>query len=67
MPRNPVQFQNSLSEPQFYENYGSEKKCLEVLESLRRPNGFVCPECFNAAVSAGCSHSTALAEVAVRQ
>ncbi len=45
MPRNLVQFQKGLSEPQFYAQYGTEQLCLESLESLRWPQGFVCPEC----------------------
>ena len=45
MARNAVQFQKGLSEPAFLAAYGTEEKCLAVVEDLRWPNGFRCPEC----------------------
>jgi len=45
MARNSVQFQKGLSEPAFQEAYGSEAQCLLALETLRWPDGFVCPRC----------------------
>lgn len=45
MSRNPIQFQKGLSEPQFYEQYGSEQQCITALEAPRWPQGFICPEC----------------------
>ncbi len=45
MARNKIQFQKGLSETEFYTQYGTEKQCLDALEQLRWPNGFVCPAC----------------------
>ena len=45
MARNAIQFQKGLSEVAFQENYGTEAQCETVLETMRWPDGFVCPEC----------------------
>lgn len=45
MKRNKIQFQKGLSEPEFLARYGTETQCAEIIESMRWPNGFVCPEC----------------------
>ena len=45
MARNAIQFQKGLSEVAFQESYGTESQCETVLETMRWPNGFVCPEC----------------------
>ena len=34
-----------LSETQFREAYGTEAQCRAVVEKLRWPRGFVCPDC----------------------
>ena len=45
MARNKIQFQKGLSEVAFQERYGTEAQCQAVLEAMRWPKGFVCPEC----------------------
>lgn len=45
MARNSVQFQKSMSEPQFQQLYGTEEQCEEALRQWRWPDGFVCPRC----------------------
>lgn len=45
MPRNKVQFQKGLSEPEFDRQFGSEEACREHLIAWRWPQGFVCPQC----------------------
>ena len=45
MPRNKVQFQKGLSEPDFGRLYGDEERCREQLIAWRWPQGFVCPQC----------------------
>lgn len=45
MARNRIQFQKGLSEPEFNTQYGQEAQCTEALETLRWPQGFVCPGC----------------------
>ena len=45
MARNAIQFQKGLSEVSFQENYGTEAQCETVLETMRWPHGFICPEC----------------------
>jgi transposase-like protein len=45
MPRNNVQFQKGLSEPEFDRRFGKEDQCREHLISWRWPKGFVCPQC----------------------
>ena len=49
MPRNTVQFQKGLSEPEFQRLYGTEEKCRAVLFAWRWPDGFECPACGGAA------------------
>lgn len=51
MAMNRVQFQAGLSLPAFLKRYGSECQCEQALETLRWPQGFVCPGC------AGTAHS----------
>ncbi|MGQ7848840.1 IS1595 family transposase [Granulosicoccus sp. 3-233] len=45
MPRNKIQFQKGLSEPEFERLYGREEACFRALHELRWPDGFVCPSC----------------------
>ena len=45
MARNPVQFQRGLSVSEFQSRYGTEEQCHAALVGMRRPNGFVCPQC----------------------
>ena len=45
MAMNRIQFQPSLSLPQFIELYGTEEKCEAALEQARWPDGFRCPRC----------------------
>lgn len=45
MARNAIQFQKGLSEPSFQQRYGTEEQCVEALQTLRWPKGFVCPTC----------------------
>jgi ribosomal protein L37AE/L43A len=49
MTINRVQFQPGLSMPEFMELYGTEPLCRAALESVRWPNGFVCPDCSGSA------------------
>ena len=45
MPRNRVQFQKGLSEPEFERRYGTEEQCRAAVVASRWPDGFVCPAC----------------------
>ena len=45
MSINYVQFQKGLSTAEFFERYGSEAQCHAAPVALRRPEGFVCPDC----------------------
>lgn len=45
MAQNRIQFQKSLSLPQFLEQYGSEAQCAAALEKMRWPGGYICPYC----------------------
>lgn len=45
MSRNRVQFQKSLSEPEFEALYGTEALCIKAVVAARWPKGFVCPRC----------------------
>ena len=45
MPINKIQFQPGLSLPAFFGRFGTEAQCEAVLEQVRWPNGFVCPDC----------------------
>jgi len=45
MAQNRIQFQKSLSLPEFLDKYGSEAQCAAALEKLRWPQGYVCPCC----------------------
>jgi len=45
MPMNRVQFQPSLSLPEFVRRNGSQAACEHALRDARWPTGFVCPRC----------------------
>lgn len=45
MAQNRIQFQKSLSLPEFLAKYGSEAQCAAALEKMRWPEGYVCPYC----------------------
>lgn len=45
MRKNEIQMQPGLSLSQFFDKYGTEQKCEEVLEKSRWPEGFHCPDC----------------------
>ncbi len=45
MAMNKVQFQKSLSWPEFYNNFGTEEQCFQAAFKQKWPSGFVCPEC----------------------
>jgi transposase-like protein len=45
MAQNRIQFQKSLSLPDFLHSYGTEAQCSQALERMRWPQGFVCPNC----------------------
>lgn len=36
---------HNLSLPEFFERYGTEEQCRKHFESIKCPNGFVCPVC----------------------
>ena len=45
MSMNRVQFQQGLSMPEFFQQYGTEAQCELALEKERWPQGFRCPRC----------------------
>ena len=45
MAMNKVQFQRGLSMVEFFDLYGTQEKCEEVVREWRWPRGFVCPSC----------------------
>ena len=45
MAMNKVQLQPGLSMLEFFDLYGSQEQCEEVLRESRWPQGFVCPAC----------------------
>lgn len=52
MPMNRIQFQDGLSLPAFYAQFGTEAQCEAALERARWPQGFRCPRCGEARHSA---------------
>lgn len=47
MAMNKVQFQKSLSWPEFYERFGTDEQCFQFAFKQKWPAGFECPECSN--------------------
>lgn len=45
MKMNRIQFQKGLSLNQFLTQYGDEQQCESAIESVRWPQGFICPKC----------------------
>jgi len=45
MATNKLQFQAGLSMLEFFDLYGTQDKCEEVVRQWRWPQGFVCPSC----------------------
>ena len=45
MAQNAVQYQQGLPMREFFERYGSQQQCEELVRSWRWPDGFVCPRC----------------------
>jgi len=47
MGMNKIQFQKSLSWPEFHEKYGTEEQCFQAAFKQKWPFGYDCPECGN--------------------
>jgi transposase-like protein len=45
MGMNRVQYQAGLPMLEFFENYGTQAQCEELVRAWRWPQGFVCPRC----------------------
>ena len=45
MAMNKVQFQHGLPMLEFFDTYGTQQQCEEVVRAWRWPQGFVCPRC----------------------
>lgn len=45
MAQNTVQYQKGLSFPEFFEEYGSQEQCEDLVRAWRWPEGFICPRC----------------------
>jgi transposase-like protein len=44
---NRVQYQAGLPMLEFFENYGAQEQCEELVRAWRWPKGFACPRCAN--------------------
>jgi len=51
MAQNTVQYQRGLSLPEFFDEYGLQERCEDLVRAWRWPEGFICPRC------QGCWHS----------
>ena len=51
MSMNHIQFQPSLTMPDFLKQFGTEEQCETELERARWPQGFVCPCCTHMGLS----------------
>lgn len=49
MAYNPIQFQQGMSLPDFFQAFGIESACCEAVLRARWPGGFICPRCGGAA------------------
>lgn len=47
MAMNKTQFQKSLGLSEFFEKFGTEEQCFQVLFYQKWPSGYRCPECNN--------------------
>jgi transposase-like protein len=45
MAQNRVQYQHGLPMLEFFDLYGSQRQCEELVRAWRWPDGFVCPRC----------------------
>lgn len=45
MAQNTVQYQRGLSLPEFFDEYGSQERCEDLVRAWRWPEGFICPRC----------------------
>ena len=45
MAQNTVQYQRGLSLPEFFDEYGSQEGCEDLVRAWRWPQGFICPRC----------------------
>lgn len=45
MGMNKVQYQAGLSMPEFFDGYGTQEQCEELVRAWRWPQGFICPRC----------------------
>lgn len=45
--RNTIQLQRGMSLEEFHKKYGTENKCIKVVEGIRWPEGFECDRCSN--------------------
>jgi transposase-like protein len=45
MAQNRVQYQRGLPMLEFFDRYGSQQQCEDLVRSWRWPDGFVCPRC----------------------
>ena len=45
MAMNKVQFQRGLSMLEFFDRYGTQAQCEDVVRRWRWPRGFICPAC----------------------
>ena len=45
MAMNRVQYQAGLPMLEFFENYGTQAQCEELVRAWRWPQGFICPRC----------------------
>jgi transposase-like protein len=45
MAQNTVQYQPGLSLSEFFDQYGSQQRCEDLVRAWRWPEGFICPRC----------------------
>jgi hypothetical protein len=45
MAMNRVQYQAGLPMLEFFEKYGTQEQCEELVRAWRWPQGFACPRC----------------------
>ena len=51
MAENRVQYQQGLSLPEFFQDFGTQQQCEALVRAWRWPRGFICPKCEEAANS----------------
>ena len=45
MAMNSVQFQHGLPMLEFFNTYGTQQQCEQIVRAWRWPAGFMCPRC----------------------